>query len=74
MFSNAHYKSKPIKYKKFISCTFKKILNCHFYKNYIYIYIYTCFVYSIEKLINIENRTNNNNKQTKKPVMTSTKL
>lgn len=40
MFSNAHYKSKPIKYKKFISCTFKKILNCHFYKNYIYIYIY----------------------------------
>lgn len=39
MFSNAHYKSKPIKYKKFISCTFKKISNCHFYKNYTYIHV-----------------------------------
>lgn len=48
MFSNAHYKSKPIKYKKFISCTFKKILNCHFIK-ITHIYMFCVFHRKIDK-------------------------
>lgn len=72
MSSNTHYKLKPIKYKKCISYTYKKNFKLYyFYKNYIYIHI--CFVYSLEKLINIEKHTLKTNKHrfTENPGRTS---